>query len=144
VPLPAYSVVKEPSLRARRSNTAFQQRFKKQKPGAERRASPSTHVGTDSLEARLPVYPVFVTDLTPSLARPGSPKVTAVADCLRPIGKCITKSCHVKPRFLEIHSRRYVISRSGCELRGDAESPVLSAPEFARRCEQRTSGRRTR
>jgi hypothetical protein len=27
VPLPAYSVVKEPSLRARRSNTAIQQRL---------------------------------------------------------------------------------------------------------------------
>jgi hypothetical protein len=38
------------------------------KPGVERRAKPSLFsVGTDSRDARLIVYPVFVTDLTPSL-----------------------------------------------------------------------------
>jgi hypothetical protein len=40
------------------------------KPGVERRAKPSLFsVGTDSRDARLIVYPVFVTDLTPSLLR---------------------------------------------------------------------------
>ena len=40
------------------------------KPGVERRAKPSlVSVGTDSRDARLIVYPVFVTNLTPSLVR---------------------------------------------------------------------------
>jgi hypothetical protein len=38
------------------------------KPGVERRAKPSLYsVGTDSRDARQIVYPVFVTNLTPSL-----------------------------------------------------------------------------
>jgi len=71
----SYSVVKEPMLRAWRSFNLllFYERASRQapdnkKPGVERRAKPSLYsVGTDSRDARQIVYPVFVTNLTPSL-----------------------------------------------------------------------------